>query len=117
MTIALKRVYEKPSPKDGFRILVDRIWPRGISKKAANINRWLKCIAPSSELRKWFNHEPQKWKEFKKRYFQELKDNKELVDNIYTIAKQHNITFVYSAKNKDFNNAVALKEYVEKQMK
>ncbi len=117
MKINLKRVYNSTSPKDGHRILVDRIWPRGISKETAQIDEWLKDIAPSNELRKWFNHDPDKWDEFKKRYFAELKDNKEQLENIYSIAKKHHITFVYSAKNEKFNNAVALKEFIEKQMK
>lgn len=110
-------MYDRPSTEDGYRILVDRIWPRGISKEAAQIDEWLKGIAPSNELRKWFNHDPHKWDEFKKRYFAELKDNKEQMEDIYSMAKKHHITFVYSAKDKDFNNAVGLKEYIEKQMK
>jgi len=117
MKINLKRVYDNPLPEDGYRILVDRIWPRGISKETAQIDEWLKDIAPSNELRKWFNHDPHKWNEFKKRYFAELKDNKEQLEDIYSVAKKHHVTLVYSAKNKDFNNAVALKEYIEKQMK
>lgn len=115
--IILKRVYDKPSYRDGYRILVDRIWPRGISKENMKINEWLKDIAPSNELRKWFNHDSEKWSEFKERYFAELKDHTEQLENIYSIAKQHHITFVYSAKNETFNNAVVLKEYIEKQMK
>jgi len=117
MTINLKRVYNNPLPDDGHRVLVDRIWPRGISKETAQINEWLKDIAPSNELRKWFNHDPHKWEKFKKRYFAELKDNKDVLENIYSIAKKHHITFVYSAKNEKFNNAVALKEYIEKKMR
>jgi len=117
MKINLKRVYDNPLPEDGYRILVDRIWPRGISKETAQIDEWLKDIAPSNELRKWFNHDPHKWNEFKKRYFAELKDNKEQLEDIYSVAKKHHVTLVYSAKNKDFNNAVALKEYIEKRMK
>lgn len=117
MVIAIKRIYEKPSTEDGHRILVDRIWPRGISKETAQIDEWLKDIAPSNELRKWFNHDPHKWDEFKTRYFTELNDKKKQLENIHSTAKQHHITFVYSAKNEEFNNAVALKEYIEKQMK
>ena len=117
MKIVLKRIYEKPSLEDGYRILVDRIWPRGISKEDAKIDEWLKDIAPSNELRKWFNHDPEKWDEFKERYFAELESNKEQLENIYSIVRQHHTTFLYSAKNEDFNNAVALKGYIEKQMK
>jgi len=113
MKLALKRVYDKPSPEDGHRILVDRIWPRGISKEAAKIDEWLKDIAPSNELRKWFNHDSHKWDEFKDRYFTELKGKKKQLENI----KQHHVTFIYSAKNEEFNNAVVLKEYIEKTMK
>jgi len=113
MKIELKRVYEKPSTNDGYRILIDRIWPRGVTKMDAKIDEWLKDVAPSNELRKWFNHEPDKWKEFKRRYFEELNDNKKQTKNIYDRIKHQRITFVYSAKNQDFNNAVALKEYIE----
>lgn len=117
MAIAIKRMYEEPSPKDGYRILVDRIWPRGISKEAAKIDEWLKDIAPSTELRKWFNHEPPKWIEFKKRYFAELKSKEKELEDIYSLLKKHHITIMYAAKSEEYNNAVALKEYIEKQMK
>ena len=85
MELKIKRVYEKPAKEDGKRILVDRLWPRGLTKEKADIDLWLKDIAPSTELRKWFSHDPEKWKEFKKRYNQELKKNKEQV----SILKEH----------------------------
>lgn len=109
--IALKRIYEKPSKKDGTRILVDRLWPRGISKEEARIDLWLKDIGPSNNLRKWFNHEDSKWEEFKKKYFEELRDKKELVEQIKK--REGTVTFLFGAKNIKHNNAVALKEYFE----
>jgi len=117
MKIELKRVYEKPAKEGGCRILVDRLWPRGVSKKDAKIDEWPKDIAPSTELRNWFSHDPDKWVEFKRRYFHELQGNKELLENIFLAAKQQPITLLYSAKDKDHNNAVALKEYIESKMK
>lgn len=114
MTILLKRIYDKPSAKDGYRILVDRIWPRGLSKDAAGINEWIKDIAPSTELRKWFGHDPEKWPEFKKRYFKELKDHKEQVAYLKEIVHKHHTTLVYAARDEVHNNAAALKEYLEK---
>ena len=113
--INLKRAYDNPSTSDGYRILVDRVWPRGVSKENLKIDEWLKEIAPSTSLRKWFGHEPVKWHDFKKRYFEELKQNKVLIDKIIEKMKHKNVTFIYSAKNKEFNNAVALKEFIEKQ--
>ncbi len=110
-TIQVKRIYESSDAKDGFRILVDRLWPRGIKKENANIDLWLKEIAPSDSLRKWFNHEPEKWDEFKKRYGKELKENPELVDQLSRHLKNGKVTFLFSAKDEAHNNAVALREY------
>ncbi len=114
MKIVIKRVYEKPALRDGCRILVDRIWPRGVSKSDAQIHTWLKDVAPTTELRKWFNHDPEKWAEFKKRYFHQLNNHSESVDIILQSAKNQTITLVYGAKEQKFNNAAALKEYLEK---
>lgn len=114
MKITLKRIYDKPSDEDGFRILVDRIWPRGVSKQDAHIDKWLKDIAPSTELRKWFAHDPDKWPEFKKRYFNQLKEHAELVNVISQIAQKQPVTLVYAAKDEEYNNAVALIEYFKK---
>lgn len=107
--IALKRVYEKPASSDGYRILVDRLWPRGLAKRKARIDLWLKEIAPSTELRKWFSHEPEKWVGFKKRYYQELKKKTELIQEIKDLnLKYGHITLLYAAKDGKHNNAKAL---------
>jgi uncharacterized protein YeaO (DUF488 family) len=108
-----KRAYEEPGKKDGMRVLVDRIWPRGISKDEARIDRWLKDVAPTTELRKWFNHELQKWEEFKKKYFQELTGKSEALEELLEMVHKGRITLVYGAKDQQHNNAVALKEYLE----
>ncbi len=108
MKIEIKRVYEKPGKEDGFRILVDRLWPRGLTKEKAKVDLWLKEIAPSTELRKWFAHDPEKWKEFKKRYLAELKENKEPVLQLKDKIKQGNVTLVYAAKDETHNEAQAL---------
>ncbi len=113
MIIKTKRVYAEPEADDGARILVDRLWPRGLRKDAAQIDLWLKDIAPNDGLRKWFAHDPSKWLEFKKRYFAELQDGKELLAQIRDHAKQGAVTLLFSAKEEKYNNAVALKEYLE----
>lgn len=115
--IHIKRIYEEPNSADGFRILIDRLWPRGVKKEDAAIDLWAKEIAPSNDLRQWFNHEPEKWNEFKKRYFGELKDQQESVNLI--IEKSHDsvITLLYGAKDEKHNNAIVLQEYLNKQIK
>jgi uncharacterized protein YeaO (DUF488 family) len=115
MQIWTKRVYEEPGRQEGVRILVDRIWPRGVSKEEALIDHWLKDIAPSTELRKWFNHDPRKWEKFKEKYFLELNGNGELLEELLRIAHMGPVTLVYGARDQDHNNAVALKEFLEKQ--
>lgn len=112
MTILLKRIYELPEPGDGFRILVDRLWPRGVSKSAAHIDLWLKDVAPSTTLRKWFDHDPLKWIEFRDRYFLELHHNPEAVEHLTEHMHRGVVTLVYAAKDKEHNQAVALKEYL-----
>jgi uncharacterized protein YeaO (DUF488 family) len=112
MNIFIKRAYEKPDLNDGLRILVDRLWPRGLSKADAKIDVWLKSVAPSNDLRKWYQHDVQKWDEFKKRYFAELDTEKEAVNEILEYVKKGKVTFLYSAKESLKNNATALKEYV-----
>jgi uncharacterized protein YeaO (DUF488 family) len=112
--IQIKRVYDSPSPRDGARILVERLWPRGITKARASLDLWLKDIAPSAELRKWFGHDPAKWAEFKKRYWKELQDRGEAVDGLRKRAKTEVLTFVYAARDENHNGAVALKEYIER---
>ena len=110
MRIAIKRAYEQPSPDDGFRILVDRLWPRGLSKKDAHIDLWLKDIAPSAELRKWFAHDPAKWAEFQRRYRAELKRKQQLLDTIKAQARKTRVTLIYGAKDEEHNDAVVLLE-------
>jgi uncharacterized protein YeaO (DUF488 family) len=113
--IKIKRVYEVPSNEDGYRILVDRLWPRGIAKEKAEIDLWMKEVAPSDVLRKWFSHDPEKWTEFKKRYAEELAAKQELLSKLRQIEKEKRIvTFLYSAKETERNNAVALKAILEK---
>ena len=111
MAIKLKRVYEKPERADGVRILVDRLWPRGLTKEKAAVDLWLKNIAPSTELRKWFGHDPEKWKEFQKKYRRELKENKEAVDTLKEYLKKGNVTLLYAAKDEAHNEAQVLKAY------
>jgi uncharacterized protein YeaO (DUF488 family) len=113
MRIALKRAYETPSRADGCRILVERLWPRGLSKQDAKIDLWPKEAAPSTELRKWFNHEHPKWPEFKRRYFKELRAREEALQPILERARAGRVTFVFASRESRFNNAVALKEYLE----
>ena len=111
--ITIKRIYDPPSKEDGYRVLVDRLWPRGMSKEKAHVDLWLRDIAPSNELRKWFNHEPQKWTGFKERYFAEITPQKGLLEPLKKKMKDGHITLLYSAKEPHINNAVALKEYLE----
>jgi uncharacterized protein YeaO (DUF488 family) len=106
-------VYEEPSKEDGFRILVDRLWPRGLTKEKAKVDLWLKEISPSNELRKWYHDNFDEWNEFKKKYKNELKDKTETVAELKQLIKKNKIvTFVYSSKEEEKNNAVALKEFV-----
>ena len=111
--IKLKRIYEKPLKEDGFRILVERLWPRGFTKERAAINLWLKDIAPSSELRKWFGHDPARWEEFRNRYWAELTEKKELSASLKQKSKQGTVTLIYSSSDEKHNSAVALKMFLE----
>ncbi len=111
--IRLKRAYDAPAPGDGCRVLVDRLWPRGISKDAAHIDLWLKDIAPSTELRQWFNHDAARWQEFRRRYLVEIKEHPEALAQLTAVARKGAVTLVYGAKDGEHNNAVALKEYLE----
>ena len=113
MSISLKRAYDAPAPSDSCRILVERLWPRGLSKQAAEIHLWVKEAAPSTELRRWFNHEPDKWPEFKRRYFEELLTRQESLKPMLERIRAGDVTFVFASRELQFNNAVALKEYVE----
>jgi|SRR5690606_25212724 len=112
MEIHTKRIYEQADPEDGFRILVDRLWPRGLSKQDAKVDLWLKSIAPSNDLRQWYNHDSEKWPEFKTRYFAELDASDDAVNELLQQVKRGRVSFLYSSKEKNLNNAVALKEYV-----
>ena len=113
--INIKRVYLPPKQNDGFRVLVDRLWPRGVSKKDAKLDLWMKEIAPSNELRKWFAHDPEKWDEFRTKYLDELEEKAELLDNLRIIKKFNDtLTLVYSAKDEKHNNAVVLMELLKK---
>ena len=115
--IKIKRIYDAPTPDDGIRILVDRLWPRGVSKEKAKVDLWLKEIAPNNELRKWYGHDPKKWAEFRKRYFSNLDTKRELVNQIVQKTKEGDVTLLYSSKEEKLNNAVALKEYISKKKK
>lgn len=115
MKISIKRAYDKPDPMDGFRILVDRLWPRGLLKDEAELDLWLKAVAPSNELRRWYQHDSKKWPEFKKRYFAELDNNSEAVNELMEHLKKPKVVFLYSAREAEYNNAVALKEYLMSQ--
>jgi len=115
--LKVKRVYEAPAKEDGFRVLVDRLWPRGLTKEKAKVDLWLKEISPTDALRKWYQHDPEKWLEFKRRYFSELKDKKESLDLIQNKAKKETVTLLFGSKEERINNAQALKEYFQKKMK
>lgn len=112
MGIALKRAYESPAASDGTRVLVDRLWPRGLSKARASIDLWLKDVAPSTALRKWFGHDPGKWPEFRKRYRAELQGNPALSE-LASLAREGDITLVYAARDPLHNDAVVLREILE----
>jgi uncharacterized protein YeaO (DUF488 family) len=111
--VQLKRVYEKPSRKDGLRILVDRLWPRGLTKEHAAVNLWLKDVAPSTQLRKWFGHDAGRWKEFQTRYRKELRQNKEPIELLKQKSKEHTVTLVYGARDEEHNEALVLKKILE----
>jgi len=113
MDIRTKRVYEPVDGHDGYRVLVDRIWPRGLSKEKANIHFWPKELAPSKELRQWFGHDPAKWEDFLERYAEELAQHKERLEELADMAESGPLTLVYSSRETRYNNAVALKEYLK----
>ena len=115
--IKVKRIYDNPKGRNGFRILVDRLWPRGLRKDEVKIDLWQKDIALSNSLRKWFSHDEKKWNEFKRRYFRELDNNSEALNIILDKARDGSIILLYAAKDERFNNAVVLKEYIETKIK
>ncbi len=111
--IHLKRVYEEPSKKDGVRILVERLWPRGLSKERAAVDLWLKDVAPSPELRKWFGHDPERWEQFQERYRRELREKHDAVRLLRQRAKEGAVTLVYAARDKEHNGALVLKSLLQ----
>jgi uncharacterized protein YeaO (DUF488 family) len=113
MKIKIKRVYEQPDKGDGVRILVDRLWPRGLTKEKASVDLWLKEIAPSTELRKWFGHDPDKWKSFRTRYETEIRHRDDLVKVLKQKAMEGTITILYGARDQKHNEALVLKQFLE----
>lgn len=115
--IQVKRAYEPPSKGDGERFLVERLWPRGVKKENLHVEAWLKDVAPSSELRQWFQHDPAKWNEFRRRYFRELEKHAAAWQPLLARARRGRVTLVYSAHDTEHNNAIALKEFLEREIK
>lgn len=112
MKLQIKRVYERPDKEDGMRILVDRLWPRGLTKEKASVDLWLREIAPSTKLRQWFGHDPNKWEEFKQRYRHELEENDEQVWRLRQEIEKGPVTLVYGAKDEEHNGAIVLQEFL-----
>jgi len=111
--LRVKRVYEPPAKDDGRRVLVDRIWPRGLSKQRAAVDEWIKEIAPTAALRSWFGHDPQRWPEFRERYFKELRSNNDPVARLVSLMSGGPVTLLFAAHDPDRNNAIALAEYIK----
>lgn len=111
--LQVKRVYDPPARSDGRRVLVDRVWPRGLTKAAAKLDAWVKDVAPSAELRNWFGHEPSKWDSFKRRYFRELASREAALTELLGAPSDRTLTLLFGAKDSTHNNAVALKEYLD----
>lgn len=116
-TFQIKRIYEEPSEDDGYRVLVDRLWPRGVSKEEARLDEWMQTIAPSPELRKWFDHEPEKFGDFKKRYETELAEKENLVNELTEKADGRTVTLLYAARDEVHNHAVVLRDFLERKTK
>lgn len=116
MEIRTKRIYEDPGAADGIRVLVDRLWPRGVSKDAAAVDYWARSVAPSTELRVWYGHDPARWVEFRERYFAELAANPEGVAELVSRIGGGTVTLVFSSKEEELNNASALREYLEQML-
>ncbi len=115
--IQMKRVYDKPSKQDGLRVLVDRLWPRGMTKERAAVDLWLKDVAPSTELRKWFGHDPAKWKVFQSRYRKELKEKKGALKLLKQKSKERTVTLLYGARDEEHNEALVLKRILDGRMR
>jgi uncharacterized protein YeaO (DUF488 family) len=114
MSLKTKRVYDEPSPDDGFRVLVDALWPRGLPKEKAKIDLWLKEIAPSENLRNWFAHDRERWEEFRSHYHEELDDKEEFVLQLVRAQEKGDVTLLYAARDLEYNNAAALKDFLDK---
>jgi uncharacterized protein YeaO (DUF488 family) len=114
--IRLKRAYEPAAGEDGMRVLVERLWPRGVTKARLKLDRWSKDVAPSADLRKWFSHQPERWPEFRHRYFTELRANREAWQPLLNAARRRRITFVYAAHDEARNGAVALKAFLDRRL-
>lgn len=110
--IECKRIYQPPAPQDGVRILVERLWPRGVRRESAAVDHWLKEIAPSPDLRRWFGHDPERWEEFRSRYCRELDTNPQAVDRLLELADRDDLTLVYAARDEPGNSALVLREYL-----
>ncbi|KGP73799.1 DUF488 domain-containing protein [Pontibacillus yanchengensis] len=118
MDVRLKRIYEEVSDQDGMRVLVDGMWPRGVSKEAAQLDEWMKAVAPSADLRKWFGHDPDKFADFKRKYKQEMhedEEKKQALDQLKSYVKQKKVTLLFATKEEEYNHAVVLKEILTKQ--
>jgi uncharacterized protein YeaO (DUF488 family) len=116
VNIKIKRVYEQPDKNDGVRILVDRLWPRGLTKEKASVDLWLKEIAPSTELRKWFGHDPDKWQSFRRRYENEIRHKDDLINVLKQKAREGTITLIYGARDEKHNEALVLKRLLERSL-
>jgi uncharacterized protein YeaO (DUF488 family) len=110
--VRLKRVYEPPSPEDGVRVLVDRLWPRGLRKADAAVDRWMKDVAPSTELRQWFGHDPERWQEFRRRYARELQQHSTSIGELRELVRHDTVTLVFGARDEEHNDAVVLREVI-----
>lgn len=117
MSIVVKRIYEPPAKSDGYRVLVDRVWPRGLKKEDAALDAWSKELAPSTALRKWFGHDPARWEGFRHRYASQLDDTAEHWRPLLTMAARHRVTLLFGARDEEHNNAIALKSYLDAQLK
>jgi len=117
MSLAVKRVYEPASPSDGFRVLVDRLWPRGLTKADARVDLWVRELSPTTGLRQWYRHDPEKWPEFRRRYFAELDAQPDAVKDLVARARRGRVTLLFSSKEERLNNAVAIREYLKRRLR
>jgi uncharacterized protein YeaO (DUF488 family) len=113
MDIRTKRIYDDPEPGDGTRVLVDRLWPRGVSKDDAQLDAWVKSVAPSTELREWYDHDTERWDQFRERYRSELEETEDGIDQLLEFASSGTLTLLYAAKDREHNNAVVLNQYLD----